>query len=292
VEQVSVSLLTDWHSHLDALIGLALLQGLYLLGIGPLREKYNLADSVDPRQIATFTAGVVVLFFALLSPIHDIGDKYLFSMHMLQHMLFIFVAPPLLILGTPDWLLRPLLRPNPAFRAARILVHPVFAFFCFNMLFSLWHIPSLYNLTAVNQGVHITEHIMFITVSILMWWPVTSVMPELPRLSYPLQMGYLFFLTIPPIILFGALTFADHAIYSFYATAPKIWGFTPLLDQQVGGILMKVGGGALFLALFIVIFFKWFNEEERKRKAEAAERERYYDYYYPPDESALEDNPQ
>ena len=112
MDPVLESIWTHWHAHPEALIGLALLQGGYMVGVGPLRERYNLADGVEPRRIATFTAGVLVIYVALLSPIHVLSDNFLFSVHMTQHVLLSLVAPPLLLLGTPDWLLRPLLRPN------------------------------------------------------------------------------------------------------------------------------------------------------------------------------------
>ena len=94
-------------------------------------------------------------------------------------------------------------------------------------------------------------------------------MPELPRLSYPMQMGYVFLLSLAQIIVFGAITFAPEPIYQFYVNAPRVWNLSPLADQQIGGLIMKVGGGALFLGIFITLFFKWFNQEEAQRKAES-----------------------
>ena len=267
------SIWTHWHGHPDALIGLAIVQGVYLLGVGPLRERYGLADKVEPRQIATFTAGMAVIFISLLSPIHFLSDNYLFSMHMVQHVLLTLVAPPLLILGTPDWLIRPLLRPNLAFRAARLAVHPIIAFALFNFIFSVWHIPTLYATSLNNHAVHIGEHLLFMGTAVIMWWPIVSMMPELPRLPYPIQMGYLFLLSVAQIIVFALLTFANEPLYEFYVNAPRIWGISPLLDQQLGAIIMKIGAGTLFLTLFIVIFFRWFKHEEEVNRIEFPERE-------------------
>ena len=277
---VAGAIWTHWHAHPDALIGLAALQGAYLLGVGPLRERYGLADEIEPRQIATFTAGVLVIFVSLVSPLHVLSDQYLFSAHMLQHVMLTLIAPPLLIIGTPDWLLRPLLRPNLVFRMARLFTHPILAFATFNIIFSLWHIPSLYNLSVTNHGVHIGEHLLFIATAVLMWWPLTSRMPELPRINYPLQMAYLFLLSVAQIIVFAAIVFASEPLYEWYVNAPRMWNLPPLADQQIGGIIMKIGGAILFLTLFVIIFFRWFNEEEEKRKAEEAERaeRELYDY--------------
>ncbi|CAI8054831.1 Protein CtaG [Geodia barretti] len=249
--------------------GLALLLGVYLVGVGPLRERYKLADHVDPRQLATFCAGIVVIFFALASPLHVLSERFLFSMHMSQHVLLTLIAPPLLVLGTPDWLIRPLLRPNWSFRVARVLTHPVTAFAAFNVVFSVWHIPALYNTSLNSEAVHALEHIMMVGTAVLMWWPLTSNLPELPRLDYPFQMGYIFILSIAQIIVFAIITFAKEPLYDFYVQAPRIWSLSPLLDQQLGGIIMKVGSGIYFLVLLIVIFYKWFNQEEAVRKLDS-----------------------
>ncbi|MCH8868938.1 MAG: cytochrome c oxidase assembly protein [Chloroflexi bacterium] len=271
MSELAGSLWFQWEGHAGSLLGIALLQGLYLLGVGPLRERYGLSDSIEPRQIATFTAGVVVIFFALTSPIHVLAENFLFSMHMLQHVLLTLVAPPLLILGTPDWLLRPLLRPNWAFRTARIATNPLVTFAAFNMVFALWHFPALYDTSLTIEWMHAFEHALMISTAVLVWWPITSMMPELPRLNYPLQMGYLFAMSVAQIIVFGIITFARHPIYDFYINAPRVWGISPLADQQIGAMIMKVGGGVLFLSIIIYIFFKWYNSEEALRKADAEE---------------------
>ena len=270
------SIWAHWDAHPDALLGLAIFQGAYLVGVGPLRERYGLADAVSSRQVATFTAGVMVIFLALVSPIHALSDTYLFSAHMVQHVLLTLVAPPLLILGTPDWLIRPLLRPNWSFRLVRVSTHPVVAFALFNIAFSMWHIPALYNLSVTNHGVHIFEHLLFMATAVLMWWPIANNVPELPRLSYPLTIAYLFLLSIAQLILFAPITFSREPLYQWYVEAPRIWSISPLTDQQLGAIIMKMGGGALFLVLIVVAFFRWYNREEQRTKAETAEREYGY----------------
>ena len=276
MDDVAGSVWTHWHAHPDALIGLALFQGAYLLGIGPLRERYRLADDVNPRQVATFTAGVMVIFFSLVSPLHELSDKYLFSAHMVQHVLLTLIAPPLLILGTPDWLIRPLLRPNWAFRLARLGTHPVIAFAFFNIVFSLWHIPALYNVSVTNHGVHIGEHLLFMGAAVLMWWPIAGMLPELPRLPYPAMMAYMFLLSIAQIIVFAPITFSREPLYEWYVNAPRLWDISPVLDQQLGAIFMKMGGGVLFLVLIITAFFRWYNREEERTKAEAPQRPAEY----------------
>ena len=289
MDEAVESVWAHWHAHPDALIGLAALQGAYLLIVGPLRERHRLADYVDPRQAATFTAGVLVIFVAIASPIHVLSDSYLFSVHMLQHVLLTLVAPPLLILGTPDWVIRPLLRPNWAFRMARVATFPVVAFALFNLIFSMWHIPAIYNTSVTHHWVHIGEHLVFIGAATLMWWPIVSTMPELPRLSYPFQLAYLFLLSVAQLILFAPITFSKEPLYEWYVNAPRIWDVSPLVDQQIGGIIMKMGGAAIFMPLIIVTFFRWFSQEEKRTRTEASEREGHG--YYSPDRPELEDTP-
>ena len=285
------SLWLQWGGHPDALIGLIVLESAYLMGVGPLRQRYGLADDVDPRKIATFTLGVLVIFVAVLSPIHAVAEKYLFSVHMTQHVLITLIAPPFLIIGTPDWLIRPLIRPNWAFKGLKILTNPVCAFLVFNLVFSIWHLPSLYHVSVTNHGVHFVEHLLMVGTGVLVWWPLTSTMPELPKMSPPVAMLYLFGLSLGQIILFGALVFATEPLYEFYVNAPRISVLTPLADQQIGAVIMKIGGGVLFLGLLIVIFFRWFGEEERKRIADSEKRRRQYESYYQDKGSELEDIP-
>ena len=276
MDEIVGSVWTHWHGHPEVLVGLGVLQGAYLLGVGPLRERYGLADQADSRQTATFALGVLVVFFSLLSPLHILSDLYLFSAHMLQHVLLTLVAPPLLILGMPDWLLRPFLRPDAVFRLVRLVTRPVAAFVLFNVIFSVWHMPALYNLSVTNHGVHMFEHLLFMSTAVLMWWPITSTMPELPRLSYPLQMIYLFLLSIAQLILFAPITFSREPLYQWYADAPRIVALSPLFDQQVGAIIMKIGGGGLFLTLLVVAFFRWYGHEEEMTRAAASDTEYRY----------------
>ena len=110
MSDLATSVLLHWHGHPDALIGLFILQGGYLIGVGPVRKRFNLSQTVDPGQTLLFSLGVFVIFLALLSPLHAVSDDYMFSAHMVQHVLLTLVSPPLLILGIPDWLISPLFK--------------------------------------------------------------------------------------------------------------------------------------------------------------------------------------
>ena len=263
----------QWYGHPEQLALLALAEVLYLLAVGPLRERYRLAPEADPRKVATFTLGILVLVVAVASPLHVLSEEYLFSAHMTQHVLMTLVAPPLLLLGLPDWLLRPLLAGRRALTTARVLTHPVVAFVAFNLVFSLWHIPALYETSVRNDWVHALEHVMFTGSGILMWWPLVSPARELPRLSYPLQMVYLFLVSVAQTIVFAPLVFSRSPVYDWYARAPKLFGLTPVTDQQVGAIIMKIGGGVILMGLIIILFYRWARREEMESRIDRIERE-------------------
>ncbi len=253
------------------IIGLAALLGAYLYAVGPLRVRLGLAQEIEPRQVAMFTAGVLIILLALTSPLHELSNNYLFSAHMVQHVLLTLVAPPLLIAGTPGWALTPVLRVRPIRVVARVLTHPIVAFAAFNLMFSFWHFPALYAGSVNFHGIHIAEHLAFMATGVMVWWPLMSNSPELPRLSEPMQMIYLLFMSIAQILVFAPITFAEQPIYQYYVDAPGIWGVSDLADQQVGGLIMKVGGGVLFMTLLVVTFFRWYAREEAESAAERRE---------------------
>ena len=263
---ITSSIWTHWHGHPDAIIGLLLIEFLYLVGIGPLRIKKKLSNEADPKKTFMFTLGVLIILISLTSPLHILSDQYLFSAHMLQHILITLIAPPLLLLGIPQWLIDYLLGNIFLYKMVKFLVHPIIAVVIFNLIFSLWHIPELYELSVSNHYIHIGEHLMFMISAIIMWWPISTTSKLLPKISYPLQMIYLFVMSLAQIIVFGIITFATEPIYTHYVDAPRIWNVSALLDQQMGGIIMKVGSGFLFLGILIITFFKWFESESKDTK--------------------------
>lgn len=197
------------------------------------------------------------MFFALNGPLHDLSDDFLFSAHMVQHLVLIFVVPPLLIAGTPGWMLRPALSYRWVRALARRLTRPIVCFATFNVVFAAWHLPPLFNLAMAVHPIHIGEHLMFMVTATLLWWPLLSPLPELPRLSYPGQMLYAFLNTLPMSIVAVYISLADHILYPAYAAAPRILALSALEDQQLGGLIMWVPGGLFFGVVMTVIFFKW-----------------------------------
>src|SRR5688572_3689455 len=176
---------------------------------------------------------------------------------MVQHLLLSLAVPPLLLVGTPGWLLRPLLANRAIGSVARAITPPIRCFIIFNVVIAAWHLPPLYNTAMAYHPVHIVQHLTFMTASVLMWWPLLSPLPELPRLAYPGQMLYCFLMVIPMSIVAIYIAMADHVLYPAYSIAPRLWGITPLSDQQIGGLIMWVPGGLLFYVVMTFVFFKW-----------------------------------
>jgi putative membrane protein len=258
-----------WDIHPSVVIGLALFGGLYLFWGGTRGEIW--------RQVS-FWASVLVLFFSLNGPLHDLSDTYLFSAHMLQHLILTLVFPPLLLFGTPAWVVRPLLKPRWVMALARAITKPLLGGIIFSATIVFWHFPRFYEPAMRHHNLHIFQHLIFIATSVVMWWPVLSPVPELPRASYPIQMVYLFLLGLPMSLVGAMITLADSPIYQFYVEAPlRVWGLSPVADQQYGGLMMWVPGTLWFWGAMTVIWFRWAARDEKGDAELAVPQEAYAD---------------
>jgi putative membrane protein len=253
--------------HWSTVIGLLALWGLYRWRAA-VHARAVPARRPTAAQEGCAAAGLVALFLTLNGPIHDISDYYLFTGHMVQHLVLTFVTPPLLLLGTPGWMLRPALQIPAVAAFARRVTVPRTAFALFNLVLAIWHLPPLYNSAMYYHPVHILQHLMFLVTAVIVWWPLLSPLPELPRLSYPGQMLYSFLMTLPMTVVSVFIVYADHVLYPAYASAPRLWGLSPLEDQRLGGLIMWIPGGLFFYLLASVIFFRW-SRSQRDDRASA-----------------------
>lgn len=220
------------------------------------------------KQIVSFYSGLIFLWIGSDFPIHDLAERFLFSMHMVQHTLFTLVAPPLLLMGTPAWMLRRVLRPERLMRVARVLTRPFIALLVFNAVIVITHWPTLVNLSVRSEPVHFVIHVVVFSTAAMMWWPVISPLPELARLSEPGKMLYLFLQSVVPTVPASFLTFATTPIYSAYETMPRLWGMDVVTDLRVSGLIMKLGGGLLLWLAIAILFFRWSAKEERQEHEE------------------------
>jgi putative membrane protein len=219
-------------------------------------------EPLEPRRRRLFLGGVAALVLGASWPIHDLAERYLYSMHMVQHMLFTFVAAPLLVVGTPAWMWRQVLHPRPLRLVWAFLTRPLVALIVGNGVLLFVHWPEIVDLSVRSELAHFSLHAVLLGSAVVMWWPIVSPLPELPALSPPGQMLYLFFQSLAPTIPASFLTFGTHPLYPIYETFPRIWGISALTDQLIAGLVMKLVGGAILWVVIAVVFFRWGREEE------------------------------
>jgi putative membrane protein len=253
-----------WQADPSVLLGLVLLCGWYAWSARRLDAR---DEGPTRRQRLWLVVAVVAVLVADTGPLHELSDRYLFTAHMTQHLLLMLVFPPALLLSLAPAMLRPLLRPRPLFAVARFLTQPLIAFGLCNAVFALFHLPLLYDLTLRNHNLHVFEHLLFVTTALLLWWPILSPLPELPPMSYGAQLLYLFVQVLPGSLIGGLIANSERALYPFYAAAPRVTALTAVQDQQLGAIVMWVGGGTFFLIAFSVVFFRWAARDMAESRA-------------------------
>ncbi len=252
-----------WHP--GVMLVVVVVGGAYLMAtLGPWRRHFPGAAAVPRRQTAFFLGGLLAMYLAVGTPLDLLSDRYLFSAHMLEHVLLVFALDPLVLLGTPAWLVRPVLRHPVTGPILRRLTRPLTALALFLLTFSLAHVPYFYDLTLTNQTLHFCEHAVFTFTGLLLWWPLLSPLPEVPRLSDPLQIGYIFLNEIGMTVAFALITFAHHPLYLFYTHAPRVLGISHLEDEQLGGIIMRMGSMSVFFPVAFAAFFRWARSETRR----------------------------
>lgn len=259
----------DWHLHEDVVLLCVVMLCGYFVAVNNLRPRLSDAGRVKRSQVLYYSLGVFTIYAAAGSPIHDISEQYLLSMHMTQHLLFTLVAPPLLLAGIPACLWQAVFRRRGVMPVARVLVNPLVAFGVFNLLIVVTHLPHVVDYALREHWFHFLVHAALVTSALMMWWPVMSNVPELPRLSYPLQMAYLFVQSLLPAVIGSFITFSTTAVYDFYGDAPRIWTLDPVEDQQLGALMMKLVGSLILWAFIGVAFFRWYSKEEAESQGPA-----------------------
>lgn len=217
---------------------------------------------VTRRQRGFFIAGVLTLWLAADWPMHDIGEQYLYAMHMLQHFLLVYVVPPLFLLATPTWLARLLIGHGRIERWLRVLVVPVIAAILFNGVVVFTHWPAAVNLSVSNGPAHFGIHVLVVFSALIMWMPVCGPIPEW-RMAVPGQMIYLFLMSIVPTVPAAWLTLGETIVYTVYDRPDRMWGISALADQQLAGLIMKLGGSAFLWSVIAVMFFQWAYRHEK-----------------------------
>lgn len=250
-----------WHAHPDVWLLLGGVWVAYLVAA----SRHALATPADRperrRRTTLFTAGMALLWLVSDWPVHDLAEGYLYSVHMVQHLVYSLVAAPLLVAGIPAWMWRDLLRPRALGRLFRFATRPVVALALFNGVLLFTHWPEVVEAAVGSELLHFSLHVLIVGSAVVMWWPVLSPLPERPALTPPAQMLYLFFQSLAPTIPASFLTFGRSLLYPVYGTFPRIWGMSALTDQLVAGLIMKIAGGLILWSVIVVVFFNWHAQE-------------------------------
>jgi putative membrane protein len=250
-----------FHLDLDVIAVVVALLLIFHLGIRKLGPRFvPQGEAVVTRsQTVQYHAGVLILLFSSGWPIGDIGVGSLFMAHMVEHLSLAFVIPPLLITGTPSWLLRVLLKP--VLPVVRLLARPMIALFLFNAVLAGMMVPSAVNLMLTNELFHLASHTLLFVTASLMWIPILAPLPELPVLEPFFRLGYLFLQSLVPTIPATFLTLGSRPLYPIYEQLPRLWGIPVYEDQVISGLIMKIGGGLLLWGFITYYFFTWNAQE-------------------------------
>jgi putative membrane protein len=257
------TILESWSSPLGVNLALCLTTLVYVRGWFRLRTAFPVLFPV--WRLAAFLAGIVSVWVAIGSPVNTLDDVSL-SVHMLQHLLLMAVAPPLVLLGAPAL---PLLQGLPQSLARRVVgpflrwpmvkslgrfvTNPAIGWLAATLALVGWHVPAVFVLASRWDWLHELEHASFFVTGILFWWPVVQPWPSTsrwPRWCIPL---YLFCATLPCDLLSGFLAFCDRVVYSSYLSAQNLFGLSPLQDQQCAAAFMWVSVTFIFLVPAVVV---------------------------------------
>jgi putative membrane protein len=251
-----------WHTEPLLLLLVVGVGWFYALWIGPWRSRWTQDTTICWPEVRRFYAGILMGYLAVGSPLDQLGEGFLLSAHMLQHMLLIYIVTPLLITGLPVELIDGFFLKHPRFTAVfRKLVHPVVGGISFATIFTIWHFPELYEAALRQRVVHILEHWMMFVPAIFMTWPVLSRSKVVPRMNYAPIMLYAFGLMIADLPLWLALIFGDQPIYVTYQLAPRICWLTASDDMVLGATLMKGFNEVFALISMGWAFFAWYQKE-------------------------------
>jgi putative membrane protein len=257
-----------WHNEPFLTGGLILAGWLYAILAGPLRPRLAPGRPWPAGKATMFYSGLVIFYLAVGSPLDQVAERFLLSAHMTQHMLIMYPVPLLMLLGTPSWMVDPFLSAPPFRGPLRLLLHPMTCALLSTGVISVWHAPFLYEWTLQDKLVHVGEHLMFLAVSFLYWWPLASPSTVFPRSSYAGRMLYIFGTEVAMIPVSAYVVFSSDILYPTYEYAPRlIAGFSPADDQLMAGIIMKITGMAVSLGAMAYCFYKWSKASQAGQSA-------------------------
>jgi putative membrane protein len=257
-----VDVLTEWTFDPLQLAPFAVSAAMYAVRARTLARR---GTAVPRWRIVSFGGGLAIALFAVVSPIHELGEERLFSVHMLQHVLIGDLAALAVVAGLTGPLLRPLLALRPV-AALRVLAHPFVALPLWATNLLLWHLPVLYDAALRSDGVHALQHACFFGFGALMWAPVVEVLPGPMWFGTGAKVGYIVVVRLIETALGNVFLWAGSVFYEPYADAERIWGISPLADQGIAGGVMMVEGSLVTLAALAWLFLRMWSEGERRQE--------------------------
>lgn len=253
-----------WHWHNEPFLvgGLVAAGWLYALLHGPLRAVVEPGEAREGWRARRFFLALVLFYLAVGSPLDQIGEQFLFSAHMLQHLVLTYLCAPLLLAGLPHWMIDRPARTARAGGLLRLATRPVPALVLYGLVTGVWHIPALYDWALRDKTVHVVEHLCFFAAGLLLWWPLFSTSRLAPRLSPGPQILHMLGMMIVNTPLFAYVTFSRSILYPTYEYAPRIADLSPQEDQVLAGVMMKLVGVGVAIGMAGWSFWTWNAESE------------------------------
>jgi putative membrane protein len=244
-----------WRPYLGVWVMVAILVAAYV-------RLARRSGGVPPSRAGSFAAALACLWVALDWPVGALAAGYLASVHMVQFLLVALIAPPLLLHSIPDKAWERLANRPRLVRALRPATRPLVASVVFNTLVWLTHWPRIVDGLMGYQAGSFAIDMLWILAGLFFWWPVVAPVPARERFGYPFKVAYLILATVANTGVFIYLTFTHLPVYATYELAPPIPWITAREDQQVAGLLMKMGGGVVLWTAIGVLFVRWYQTEE------------------------------
>jgi cytochrome c oxidase assembly factor CtaG len=251
--------LASWKLPIPVSLAILLVAFFYLCGWRHLR--LGSPNVIPAWRAASFVAGLFLIWMAVASPLAHL-DEYSLTVHMLQHLLLMTIAPALIWMGAPvmpllhglpqsfvQSVLGPVLRWPAAQAAGRVLSNPAVCWLAAAAALVGWHIPAAFSLAMQSEGWHVVEHSSFLAAGFLFWWPVIQPWPSVPAWPRWTILLYLFAATLPCDILSAYLTFCERVVYPSYVNSQHLFGMSALEDQECAGALMWTCVTVIFLVL-------------------------------------------
>jgi cytochrome c oxidase assembly factor CtaG len=247
------------------LVPLALFAGIYVWRFAQARREAG-GRGAGALQALAFAGGVIALLAALVTPLDGLGEDYLFSAHMVQHVLLGDVAPLLILLGLSRVIMRPATRRlNGLERRLGPLASPATGIVAWLGLMYIWHIPALYEAAVENPAIHLLEHVSFFAAGVALWWPLIQPVPMRRRLTGLQPVAYIGAAKAGLAALGIFLTWSTTAIYPYYEGTPRIWGLNPVEDQNVAGVIMMVEQSVTLVLVLVALFVRMLAQSEREQ---------------------------